>query len=321
MHRRRPGFTLVELLVVIAIIGILIALLLPAVQAAREAARRISCANNLKQVTLAMHNYHVTYKTFPMGAYYKPYAWPGWNNILHSHTWMCSLLPFMDQTDIYERLDFQLPTDVEPNLSALKGLYLPDMACPSDPQSGVYNNGECHGYLPDPLTMGASYSPCSGPMHMNACVIPQTNPNINCFSFSGGRDDHGSLGMFTGGPIAYTLLDCIDGTSSTLLIGETLPRYMCHFAYFDSHLNCASTNTPPNYGYSLRHQCPQYPDPNRDGTCNMFMSGFNSLHPGGVQMGFVDGGVRFIHETIDYRIWNFLGHRDDGEAIGKFWGY
>jgi len=92
MFRKRHGFTLVELLVVIAIIGILIALLLPAVQAAREAARRSQCTNNLKQIALAVHNYHDTYKVFPIGNWTTAYG-----------TWLVSLLPFIEQQALADR--------------------------------------------------------------------------------------------------------------------------------------------------------------------------------------------------------------------------
>ena len=107
--RGKKGFTLVELLVVIAIIGILVALLLPAVQAAREAARRMSCSNNLKQFGLALHNYHDVHKTFPYGT--NPHIDPAWQTQCPKGSQLFKLMPFMEQDNIYDLVDFRVSVD------------------------------------------------------------------------------------------------------------------------------------------------------------------------------------------------------------------
>jgi prepilin-type N-terminal cleavage/methylation domain-containing protein len=138
--RLRRGFTLVELLVVIAIIGILVALLLPAVQAAREAARRMSCSNNLKQISLGLHNYHDTYKTFPPDAiwYGNPKGTQAASGDQRHFTWITLLLPFIEQAPLHDAIDFRLP-GLNQLVSAgsggpvpLQSVQLEVVTCPSD---------------------------------------------------------------------------------------------------------------------------------------------------------------------------------------------
>jgi prepilin-type N-terminal cleavage/methylation domain-containing protein/prepilin-type processing-associated H-X9-DG protein len=318
--RGREGFTLVELLVVIAIIGILIALLLPAVQAAREAARRLQCSNNLRQVAVALHNYHAALGTFPAGAYYPVGASPG-----NRHTWLESLMPYLEMQATYNRLDFSRPTSVRPNRDVLLGLEIPNLACPSDPEAGLQENFEAGAYRPGgpgTYSMGASYTPCGGPVAMwNLCFIPAMTPNINCKGYLGGVDNYGAPGMFAGGPVAYSLRDCSDGTSNTFLIGETLTRQHPHRGYFNSHLNVATTNLPPNHVVPYIAECPPAPQAtsSKRTWCEVRAAGFDSRHPGGVHMALTDGSVQFIDEIIDYPAWNFLGDKADGEAIARGW--
>ena len=127
--RRSPGFTLVELLVVIAIIGILIALLLPAVQAAREAARRAQCSNNMKQIGLAFHNYHDTYRTFPLPTNVSLLSTGGLGT---SHSWSLSILPFIEQTSIYDTYNLNLSC-WDPVNEAAVDTAIPGYVCPSTP--------------------------------------------------------------------------------------------------------------------------------------------------------------------------------------------
>ena len=316
----RKAFTLVELLVVIAIIGILIALLLPAVQAAREAARRIQCRNNLRQVAVALHNYHTAQNSFPAGAYY-----PVDESPRNRHTWLESLMPYLELQSVYDRLDFNRPTSVRPNREALLGLEIPNLACPSDPDAGLQENYEAANYRPGgpgTYSMGASYSPCGGPVGMwNVCFIPAMNPNINCKGIEGGRGSDGAPGMFAGAPVAYSIRDCRDGTSSTFLVGETLTIHHPHRAYFNSLLNVATTNLPPNHALPYVDECPPLPKATKAKRdwCEVRVAGFDSKHPGGVNMSMTDGSVSFVDEMIDYRVWNFLGDKADGEVVDSDW--
>jgi len=328
----RSGFTLVELLVVIAIIGILVALLLPAVQSAREAARRMQCSNQLKQMALGLHNYHTANSTLPAGGYC-PRAGSGCTDISLCHTWFESLLPFIEQQALYDQIDFDVPTNAEPNASLLTGLIIPGVNCPSDTGSQLVDHsrlnpaGACGGcdYATGPdgtSSVGATYSPSGGPLNMNGCTIPPWPDKRNCQSANGGSRDNGAPGMFAAGPIAYTFNDCKDGTTNTFLIGETIPTWTQFMLYFNSHLSAASTNIPPNYFKTNPQNCenpaPCYtegnPPSNPGRGCIPDRSGFNSLHPGGLLMAMSDGSVHFVSETIDYETWVFLGDRRDGEV-------
>lgn len=206
MSRGRRGFTLVELLVVIAIIGILVALLLPAVQAAREAARRMQCSNNIKQLGIACHNYHDTYKTFPPEAIWHGNAKGTTPTALtvRNYTWIALILPFIEQGPLHDQIDFSQPaltqlqgiiTNNEPALA----LMLPSLQCPSDP---AFNSA--------PRGVG-----------------------ITSYAGNAGWDDHRRkhrdtwrAGVFTFYD-ATKLRDIIDGTSNTIAIGEVTTRGYC----------------------------------------------------------------------------------------------
>ncbi len=328
--RLRTGFTLVELLVVIAIIGILVALLLPAVQAAREAARRTECTNNLRQLALALYNYDSTHGHFPAGGACPRATGGGCTTISRCHTWFEAILPFMEQQSLYDQIDFDKATDDRrSNGRLLTGLLLPGVHCPSDPDAQLVDHeylnscGTCD-YATGPVgtrSMGASYSPSGGPIQMNGCAIPPWPDRSNCQSASGGRylpgasTQPGAPGFFAGGPVSYSFRQCPDGATNTFLIGETLPRWDPFKMYFNSHLNVGSTNPPPNYFKINPRRC-EYPAPCYDDVpCQSMRSGFNSLHPGGLNMAMADGGVHFVSDDIDYTTWVYLGDRQDGQIV------
>lgn len=328
-RRLAQGFTLVELLVVIAIIGILIALLLPAVQAAREAARRSQCANNLKQISLGTHNYVDTNKVFPPSATIPA----GLGTINHGHSMIEFMLPFIEQKTAYDQIDFRFAnnTTTPNNRAVLNAIQPAVLMCPSDPDRGMFPNTREDGYTPATAdsdtseSLGANYVGCGGPVSMNMCVIAAMTPNINCKapSPSGGtvlpRYNDEAPGMFNGGYKCTDFSKCKDGSSNTILIGESLPAYNSFGMYFSSHAgNIASVNIPPNY-HKVYTACTKAGNKSaRQDTCYAYMGGYKSEHPGGLQVALTDASVRFISETIDYSIWCYLGDKEDGVAISGF---
>ena len=348
MMRQARAFTLVELLVVIAIIGVLVALLLPAVQAAREAARRMQCTNNVKQIALAMHNYHSAHKTLPAGAYCRYLTSNTGTNFdnetVFCHTWLESLMPFLEHQTTWEKLDFRVrPQDV-PNVDVLNRFFDPGLVCPSNPDEPMMNNGRAAGnsgspaaYLPGAFgtySLAISYAPCGGPLQRNPpCAISPMSPNINCKSDRGGalmppntvpRKSLGAPGMFAGGPVSYRFGDCQDGLSKTVLLGERIPAYDWTAMYFFSIMNAATTNLPPNYqliwNMNNANACPRMQTDDlrpagNNGDCHIPMGGYMSEHPGGINVALSDGSVRFISDEIDYAIYQYLGDKADGHIL------
>src|SRR5690606_3400905 len=158
-------------LVVIAIIGVLVALLLPAVQAAREAARRAQCQNNVKQWSLGFHNYHDTFKTLPKGS---DCDLKSAGYIQHCHSYAEFMLPFLEQGSIHDKLDFTVDNDEGVNPQILNNLIIPGWMCPSDPDAGLMDNGREPNYLPGgpgTLSLAQSYAPCGGPLEFNLCPV------------------------------------------------------------------------------------------------------------------------------------------------------
>ncbi|HWL08675.1 MAG TPA: DUF1559 domain-containing protein [Planctomicrobium sp.] len=334
----RAGFTLIELLVVIAIIAILVALLLPAVQQARESARRTQCKNNLKQLGLACHNYVDTYKILPSGAYHDTLVTGSTLAYAHRHTWIESLFPFIDQANLYVKLDFAKRTNESPNLALLRDLYIANLTCPSDPDAGLFIGARYSTNWCGPCTttsersLGESYAISGGPLNNNTCPIPQSAPNFNCIGTSGqtgglgsngGSFQNGAPGMFASGSVGTRFRDCTDGISNTFLIGEQLPVYNSLMLYFNSHLTAATTNVPPNQHLSDTSRCKPLFTAGSDNNASGYRgfeacAGFKSHHAGGVQILFADGSVHFISQNIDYRTYQFLGNKADGNAIGSY---
>ena len=326
------AFTLVELLVVIAIIGILIALLLPAVQAAREAARRTQCINNIKQFALAFHTYHGAHNTLPMGS---DCDLNSTGYIQHCHSYAERILPFVEEQAAYDNIDFTVDNNRGRNPRTLNDLVVPGWTCPSDGDAGLMNNSREVNYLPGPagtFSLGQSYVPSGGPLEFNLCVVPALpagvpqKQSINCRSERGGAilssgadagKSLGAPGLFAGGPVAYAFKTCTDGLTHTLLLGESLPIYSSHRMYFNSVFNAATTNAYINWHKdpSIVALCPKTIDKRINDQCHMFMGGYLSEHPGGVNVAFGDASVTFLSEDIDYIAYQYLGNKADGETI------
>ncbi len=287
--RRTTGFTLVELLVVIAIIGVLVALLLPAVQAAREAARRMSCGNNLKQIALSAHTYHNTYQAFPPAFLYKPpYAANGRGpNNTPFWGWSSFLLPFIEQQPLHERLNVGtthlLVAVNTPILLDMMQKPIPSFRCPSD--------------TGPPLQVG---SPCL--LDGKATAVSNYVGSNGSRYFRGRNNNHLNIGMFVE-HVSISIRDVLDGTSNTAFIGERrwsvsdinsrlrISRAANIFGVRRHNSGNQGTNAVMGSGRAKLNY-------NWSHTGRSRMS-FSSEHPGGAQFALADASVRFIPETIE----------------------
>lgn len=287
----KPAFTLVELLVVIAIIGILVAMLLPAVQAAREAARRNACQNNFKQVGVAMHNFVSAKGHFPSGqdvwrgrfSCSNPGNLPekiGWG-------WGTYILPYVEQQDVYDKMDFTQTWFANGPSFVAAATQLPVYLCPSDSQ-GVELIDCC-----EPMTNGGLQEEDVGASNMAGVADSRDFTCGNGPSFAR-LDGDGMLFTKSDVPVAKVT----DGTSKTLLIGEVVGVGQgTHMGFmWVSHdvLHTANgINTFLQYTITFGGPFP------RGATHNVDVGGFNSFHPGGCHFTYADGSVHFISDSID----------------------
>jgi prepilin-type N-terminal cleavage/methylation domain-containing protein/prepilin-type processing-associated H-X9-DG protein len=316
-HRfKRAGFTLVELLVVIAIIGVLVALLLPAVQAARESARRMQCANNLKQMGLGFMNYHDSNKWFPQGAVWRSSTAGERDN---RGSFFVRMLPYVEQQALYNLFDMSRNTDDQRMTSAatserLVGQVITTFICPSDT---VRRRGTAPNFI-----MPASYHTNMGP---NFQIT--NNGNCSCPLFQTFRTfsrpntgDTNPPGPFTrrGWQYQSKMSDCLDGLSNTIFVGEARAECSGHIngGWSASNRWGAFTQVPINFD-----SCRTMAEAQSEGkdfcyaNCNWNTEvGFKSLHPGGCQFVFGDGSVHFLQQNIDMKLYNLLGDKSDRKA-------
>ena len=298
----RRGFTLIELLVVIAIIAILIALLLPAVQQAREAARRTQCKNNLKQLGLALHNYHDTHRCFPSG-------WIAVNNGVHNaHDglngagWGAMILPFMDQSPLYNRFNPNLAIHDPANILFISEV-LPTWQCPSDPKPDVWSieeEGNPGTVLADLPT--ANYIGSFGTEELDGCEnAPGTAPvaaNGQCIG--DGMFFHNSR---------VRMRDITDGTTNTYMLGERRTDIQAGWYSTWPGMVAEGEEAFQRILGSADH-VPNSPAAHFDD--------FSSHHVGGSQFCLGDGSVRFISENIDHGLYQALATIKGGEVVGEF---
>jgi prepilin-type N-terminal cleavage/methylation domain-containing protein/prepilin-type processing-associated H-X9-DG protein len=330
MLQRRRGFTLIELLVVIAIIAVLIALLLPAVQAAREAARRSQCINNFKQVGLAMHNYHDTQGTFPIGRMGIGYSYS--NGLGQRRTWALSILPFFEQTQAFNALNFNWQFYESPNSTVIK-ITQRVFQCPSDTPTVQEPD------TPYPRAKG-NIAANWGNTHYYQ--NEQGRGNGNYPSDSGGDPFNGPLGTatFGGAPfqgnISNNLRSITDGTSNTVLCSEVIMglnapgglMYDHRGDLFNDDYNCTmfmgytppNSTTPDAMGGDAngRPWCSYGLGPNVP-PCTGGQPAFNasrSRHSGGVNTLMADGSVRWFKNSINVNAWRGLCTMAGSEVIG-----
>jgi prepilin-type N-terminal cleavage/methylation domain-containing protein/prepilin-type processing-associated H-X9-DG protein len=321
--RHRRGFTLIELLVVIAIIGVLIALLLPAVQAAREAARRAQCVNNLKQVGLGIANYESANVSYPVGVINNVNSPSQGQDCQTRNQSMFSLiLPYMEQTTIYNAINFSFPSFG--HAPGAWGLGIDSGATQQTAFSNVVNSYLC----PSDLRSASNAPSATSTNRYSNGSYSMVFGNYDVWHWYWGCPNTGSPtvwgatdAMF-GYDTAYKVADLTDGTSNTLAVGET-----CRFlvdpdvvfpewnaaAWFGSALGVtrpmAMASTVPKLNAPLL-----IPEPGADGT-NFFawflnttnpyhlqgQWGFRSRHPGGANFVFADGSVHFLKDSINFR--------------------
>ena len=306
----KSGFTLVELLVVIAIIGILIALLLPAVQAAREAARRSQCTNNLKQWTLAVHNHLDSNKGFfPIGAN------PDTRTVENRRTyrrisWPVPLWPYAEQTVLHDQYDYTKGFYEDPNMDTCRQ-HVPAYSCPSDLVGAEQDHGDTYWRV-----MG-SYVTNMGNTHLHQNAADQA--------------------IFTGAPFGvghvYTIAQIHDGTSNTACFSEIIiaspnrtddnrgdilnnegsPGFMSiltpNSSSPDQCRKCKSTTTDPNHKDYRAIPCAVVAENTE------YQIAARSRHPGGVNVSLCDGSVRFVSETISHAIWEAALSGNGGESL------
>lgn len=322
--RSQRGFTLIELLVVIAIIAILIALLLPAVQAAREAARRTSCKNNLKQLGLALHNYHDIYNVFPPGGTYKAAITQpaGWSV-------QARLLPYIEQGNLQDLIDFSAGYANQPQVTKVR---VPTLMCPSEVSDTAYPDGALTHW---PLNYAANYgvwfiwNPASGQFGSGAF-----GPNANTSMAHMIDGTSNTLGMAEVKAFQYYLRDvgamtnpAVPGNPSAVSsLGGTL-KSSGHNEWVDARANQTSftttftpnTKVPHNDGGTVRDidwVNVREGTSASDSTYGVFTA--RSYHTGFVQALLMDGSVRGFSDNMDLGLWRGLGTRSGGEVLGEF---
>lgn len=294
---RSRGFTLIELLVVIAIIAILIALLLPAVQQAREAARRSSCKNNLKQLGLAIHNYHDSHLCFPMSTKNVGYARS------NGASWILMSLPYMDQGPLYSKFNFNVGVAEDNNNYQLVQTPIPSLLCPSDPTPAVRTD----------LARWWTWPDCD--TSCRATGVGKGGPAaVTCYmGFQGqGFDTNPPNGIFERSPsVKMAIRDVTDGTTNVLMCGERSPSYSPWCSWSTGNGVWIVTDYPINQAKRTY--------PNLDSSeVGGIKYGAISMHTGGIQVILADGSVHFMSENINFTVYKQLGHPSDGAPTGGY---
>lgn len=320
------GFTLVELLVVIAIIGILIALLLPAIQAAREAARRMSCVSNIRQVAMACHNYLSTHGEFPPGY--------GFQNVYGGSTgggsewpWCVRILPYLEQNNIYDQIDYTQNTGYDAWTGPYKEVMehiaeasYPMFRCPSDP---------------------LALEPFEATTHTGQQRHARINyaGNFGWGNLEAGSQNVDEIGVRLHGVFRYNqsakISHITDGTSSTLLLMELTAGHsetIRATITYDEGPVCMVNYPPNDETLDITRWCDERDGQDGEKTCryragishggilvqqDMVIHTSRSHHPGGVNVALVDASARFVDDSVDPDVWRAAGTPAGGEIFEK----
>jgi len=303
------AFTLVELLVVIAIIGVLVALLLPAVQAAREAARRSQCINNLKQIGLGLANYESGFKQFPIQT--APYEEEGVDG--SGQSWMWAILPFVEQPALFDSID---PSG---RISAGEGIVRPEnhpalrtpvdvYLCPSDPEARERTFEDVwdpSGNALDIPFATMNYAGVMGPHDLDNSSIHGGLPDCHNFS-SGFKECTGTFWRHSHlAPVK--LRSFSDGLSNTIIVGEVVPEFDSFKYWAMSNGTQAGTHAPINF----------MPEPNVPWFGWRDQWGFRSRHPGGAHFLWGDGHISYVNETINEIVYRGISTRAGAELVSE----
>lgn len=312
-NESRGAFTLIELLVVIGIIGLLVALLLPAIQAAREAMRRVQCTNNLKQMGLGFHNYHSVYGKFPVGgagiaSATNPAVRRRWRP-----SWGSVLLPFIEQQALYDELDLDVPY-LDPINHEGGGKIVPTYLCPSAPKSEMTRvNGDTP-WLSAPQFGRTDYGGNYGERALRCAPLRNCQNNYGDIGIteSGGRGvllfgNHPQIGM----------RNILDGSSQTIILGEA-PEGL--HSIWIGHKNLFDQSAPINARVKIGTPWDSCAPPlkSAEGDFCDYGQEFHGYHPGGANFLMVDGSARFVAEQLDLKVFAALLSRRGGEVIPDF---
>ncbi len=331
MKNRVRGFTLIELLVVIAIIAVLVSLLLPAVQQAREAARRTQCKNNLKQLGLAVHNYHDVYDKFPAGMTQARIPAP--SGAFQGISVFYSILPYIEQTNLYNTFDANVPLNNRTtNTGVLAASIVTAYLCPSDPGieglAQYVSGSNTYQYAKTSYRANGGSRPIYATSSTNDGVFMAVGPNAR-------KAASAPIGKCT------SMRDLTDGSTNTVMFGEHL-KFDRNFDTFQSwnsntlikdwswwypaggdtglgDLMCGSF-APVGYKIPWAKGDPGAPTASSGWYVfqDMRLSAITSAHVGGAQVALCDGSVRFVSDSMSYSVLQYICQREDGQVIGEF---